>query len=91
MAKISRREKKLTREAMSNLDNARKRDQMMAQDPTKSYKRKIIHTKMPWPLELINMGRTDIVLLIIILIAIIIVAVALGIWFLVNWLLGVLV
>lgn len=75
---------------MENLDNLKKRDKMMGQDPTVSYKRKIVHTNMPWPLELINMGRSDIVLLIIMIAIIIIVALAIGIWFLINWLLGVL-
>jgi len=75
---------------MENLDKVKKRDKMMAQDPTLSYKRKIVHTNMPWPLELINMGRSDIVFLIILLAIIIIAAVAIGLWFLINWLLGVL-
>jgi len=89
MGKMSRREKKMTKEALDRLEHSRKRDKMLQQDPTKSYKRKIVHTDMPWPLELIQMGRIDIVIMLMIIIAVIIIAFGYGIWLLFNWLMGV--
>lgn len=90
MGKISRKERKLAKKTMRQLDTARHRSKLEEQNPQVSYKRKIIHTKMPWPLEVIQMGRGDIILLLIIIIILIIVATIIGIWYLFNWLMGVL-
>jgi hypothetical protein len=89
MGKISRRERKLANKTMDRLDDVRHRSKLEDMDPTKSYKRKIVHTNIPWPLELINMGRSDIIILIIIAIILIIGSIVAIVWFLFRWLTGV--
>jgi hypothetical protein len=88
MGKMSRKERKLTKSALKNMDSSKKKSQLMSQDPVKSYKRKIVHTEIPWPLELIQIGRTDILVAIILLVVVLTAAIAYGLYLLINWIIG---
>jgi hypothetical protein len=86
--KISRSEKKMTREAMNRLESMRQKDKTLSQDPRMSYKRETIYTNMPWPLKLVQLGRTDIVIFIGLLYVLLFVAVLVGVYYLLTWLIG---
>ena len=86
---LNRSQKKMNRDAMDRLERMRQKDKMLGQNPQQSYKRDIVYTTMPWPLKLIQIGKTDVLLVIILAYAILFVVVAVGLYFLLQWLLGV--
>ena len=86
---MKRTERKMTREALTRLEGMRQKDRMLSQEPTKSYRRETIYTSMPWPLKLILMRRTDVLIIIILGYVFIFIVVTLGLYFLIQWLLGV--
>ena len=90
MVKISKREKKLAKQTLNTMQEVRHKEQLRLQDPNASYKRKISYTTMPWPLELISMGRKDVLGLIILVILLLASVIIVGLYFLIEWLLGVL-
>ena len=90
MGKVSRKEKKLAKQAIKHYDEGKKREQLLSQNPQQTYRRKIIYTKMSWPLQVWLMGRKDIVIFIILLIVLGIVAGTYIIYRLILWLIEVL-
>ena len=85
---ITRSQRKMNREAMTRLEGMRQRDKMLGQNPQQSYKRQIVYTTMPWPLRLIQIGRSDVLAILIIAYAALFIVVAVGLYFLIQWLLG---
>ena len=78
----------MTREAMDRLERMKQKDRMMSQEPTKTYKRETIYTNMPWPLKVIQMGRTDVLIMIILIYALIFIGITLVVFFALKYLLG---
>jgi len=85
MAKITKKEKKLAKKTLRTIEDSKKRELLMSQDPKLTYKREIIHSDMPWPLKLISMGRKDILMLIIVAIIILIVIAGFGLYYVITW------
>jgi hypothetical protein len=85
MATVSRREKKLAQESMKVRERMKQQEGVMAQDPHTSYKRKTVYTRMPWPLELILMGRSDVLLLIALAIILVTAGLICVFYFGINW------
>ena len=84
---LSRSQRKMNREAMTRLEGMRQKDKMLGQNPQQSYKRNIVYTTMPWPLRLIQIGRSDVLLVIILGYAALFIGIVLGVYFLIHWLL----
>ena len=85
MGNLSRRENKLAQKAMRSKERIKQHEGTMAQDPHTSYKRKTVYTRMPWPLELVLMGRSDVLLVIIIAIVLVVAGVFFAIYYGANW------
>ena len=85
MNDLSRREKKLAHRTLDTIDKSKEREQLLSQNPLTSYKRKVIYTHMPWPLELIQMGRSDVLILIIVAIVLLIAFIAIVAFYGINW------
>lgn len=85
---LARSQRKMNREAMTRLEGMRQRDKMLGQNPQQSYKRQIVYTTMPWPLRLIQIGRSDVLLILIVSYAALFIVVAVGLYFLFQWLMG---
>jgi hypothetical protein len=80
----------MNREAMTRLEGMRQKDKMLGQNPQQSYKRQIVYTTMPWPLRLIQIGRSDVLLILVLAYAALFIVVVVGLYFLFQWLIGVL-
>ena len=85
MGVVSRREKKLAQESMRTRERMKQQEGVMAQDPHTSYKRKTVYTHMPWPLELILMGRSDVLLVIVIAICLVVAGAIFFFYYGVTW------
>jgi hypothetical protein len=85
MATVSRREKKLAQESMRTRERMKQQEGVMSQDPHTSYRRKTVYTHMPWPLELVLMGRSDVLLLILFAIVLIIAGIAFVLFYGMSW------
>jgi hypothetical protein len=85
MGDLSRRERKLANETLRTRERMKQHEGTMTQDPHTSYKRKTVYTHMPWPLELVLMGRSDVLLLIIIAIVLVTAGLICVFYFGINW------
>ena len=88
MGKMSRKEKKLAKKTLNTMQETKFKEQLRLQAPTTSYKRKISYTTMPWPLELVQMGRKDVLFLIMLVIVTLIVFGIIALYLFINWVWG---
>jgi hypothetical protein len=66
-----RREKKLVKKTLKKIEEKKRDESLLSNPPGQTYKRQIVHTEMPWPLQIVLMGRKDVLFLILLIIGII--------------------
>mgnify|MGYP006279801313 CR=1 FL=1 len=75
-----RKDKKLAKKAMKRIEKQKQKQSLLERPPNQNYKRQIIHTDMPWPLQVVLMGKKEVLIFIILVLAIITIAAAYGIY-----------
>jgi len=71
---LRRRDKKEAKKALKRIEKQKQKQSLLERPYNESYNRKIIHTEMPWPLQLISMGKKDVLIFIILVLGIITIA-----------------
>lgn len=79
------KKKKASKKMLKRIGNEKMKNALLEREPERSYNRKIVHTEMPWPLEVIAMGRKDIIFFILLMFGIIAAAAIYGLWILAQF------
>jgi hypothetical protein len=84
---LTRRDKKEARSTLKKIQNEKQKQSLLANPPERTYKRQIVHTEMPWPLQVILMGKKDVLIFILIILIIVAVLGIYGAYLLVQYIL----
>jgi len=85
---LTRRDKKEARYTLKKIQKEKQKQSLLSAPPDRTYKRQIVHTEMPWPLQVILMGKKDVLILILIILIILIIVGVYGAYLLAEFIWG---